>query len=172
MESEPSRFNIARDHSREQIQQPSPPRMGRVAPTGMIRPAVARSQRVRRSDEDEIVVRDTSGDYALSDPVAVIMAGRRRTTSTTHGHEEFEDEPKSESDDDYSDGEAAEERRAREYKEAERRRIVEAIKHHNRDRTRADSDPAELLESVKARMKDLMSKLEDDEWMFSAGDHK
>lgn len=169
----PPRVHIPRNRagSRGQsglsVQPPqAPPRMGRVAPAGMRRPSAARTQRFRRSDEDEIVVRDASGDFALSDPVAVIMAGRR-TASTMQGHEEVEHEEGSDSDE-----EAAEERRVKEYEEAERKRIAEAIKHYNRQRSRGKEDPAALLNSVKARMKEIMMKLEDDEWMYSAGEHK
>lgn len=164
------RFHISRDRagSRGQSGQPpqAPPRMGRVAPTGMRRPSAARIQRPRRSDEDDIVVRDESGNFALSDPVAVIMAGRR-TASTTLGREDVDNEVESDSNE-----EGAEERRAKEYDEAERKRIAVAIKHHNRDKSKSEEDPAELLDSVKARMKEIMVRVEDDEWMYSPGEHK
>ena len=128
---------------------------------------------MRRSEEDDIVVRDLSGDIALSDPFAMIMPGRR-VGSTTHGHEEFGDGsgqgPDEEASD--SDDEAAEERKERESEEAERHRIAEAIKHHQKEKSKEDDDCTALLESVKARMKDMTARLEDDEWMFSAGEHK
>ncbi len=153
----------------EPTRQLPPPRV-RGVQTELRRAAgTAGRQRRRRSDEDDIVARDAlTGEPVVPDPVAVLLAGRgsRKPEPTTHGHEEYDD---GEVTDDFSEGEFGEERRRLEIEESERRRLAEAIKHHNRDRSRADSDPAELLERVKASMKMQMQKLDDDEWMFPAG---
>ena len=48
----------------------------------------------------------------------------------------------------------------------ERQRLAEAVKCHQRDRNRAPSEPAELLEAVRAVLRAKTAQLGEDEWMF------
>jgi hypothetical protein len=66
----------------------------------------------------------------------------------------------------------------------ERQRLADAVKHHQRDRNRAPSEPAgkyynldnlqftkelpELLEAVKASLRVKVAALADDNWMYEA----
>lgn len=50
----------------------------------------------------------------------------------------------------------------------ERQRLAEAVKHHQRDRNRAPSEPAELLEAVRASLRQKTIALADDNWKFEA----
>jgi len=68
----------------------------------------------------------------------------------------------------------------------ERQRLVDAVKHHQRDRNRAPSEPAgrcssieimelcseiaELLEAVRASLRAKVAALADDNWMYEAED--
>ncbi|EPE34131.1 UPF0220 protein [Glarea lozoyensis ATCC 20868] len=49
--------------------------------------------------------------------------------------------------------------------EKERQRLKEAVKHH-RDRNRAPSEPAELLEAVRASLRTKVMNLAEDNWMY------
>ncbi|KAH8821549.1 hypothetical protein F5884DRAFT_745864 [Xylogone sp. PMI_703] len=49
--------------------------------------------------------------------------------------------------------------------EKERQRLSDAVKHH-RDRNRAPSEPAELLEAVKASLRAKVAALSEDNWMY------
>ncbi|RFU26882.1 hypothetical protein B7463_g9440, partial [Scytalidium lignicola] len=49
--------------------------------------------------------------------------------------------------------------------EKERQRLADAVKHH-RDRNRAPSEPAELLEAVKASLRAKVAALSEDNWMY------
>lgn len=42
------------------------------------------------------------------------------------------------------------------------------MKHHLRDRNRAPSEPAELLEAVKGVLRGKVAQLGEDEWMYEA----
>jgi hypothetical protein len=42
------------------------------------------------------------------------------------------------------------------------------VKHHLRDRNRAPSEPAELLEAVRAVLRAKVAQLAEDEWMYEA----
>ncbi|KAB8291732.1 hypothetical protein EYC80_006529 [Monilinia laxa] len=52
--------------------------------------------------------------------------------------------------------------------EKERQRLNDSIKHHQRDRNRAPSEPAELLEAVRNSLRAKTAALSDDNWMFEA----
>lgn len=48
------------------------------------------------------------------------------------------------------------------------KRLVDAVKLHQRDRNRAPSEPAELLEAVKASLRCKVAALSEDNWMYEA----
>ncbi|KAH6684118.1 hypothetical protein B0J14DRAFT_663908 [Halenospora varia] len=48
------------------------------------------------------------------------------------------------------------------------RRLADAVKHHQRDRNRAPSEPAELLEAVKTSLRTKVAALAEDNWMYEA----
>ncbi|RAL58493.1 hypothetical protein DID88_005197 [Monilinia fructigena] len=50
----------------------------------------------------------------------------------------------------------------------ERQRLNDSIKHHQRDRNRVPSEPAELLEAVRNILRAKTAALSDDNWMFEA----
>jgi len=50
--------------------------------------------------------------------------------------------------------------------EKERQRLADAVKHHQRDRNRAPSEPAELLEAVRASLRAKVAALAEDNWMY------
>ncbi|PQE21627.1 UPF0220 domain protein [Rutstroemia sp. NJR-2017a WRK4] len=50
----------------------------------------------------------------------------------------------------------------------ERQRLADAVKHHQRDRNRAPSEPAELYEAVRASLRAKTAALAEDNWMFEA----
>lgn len=50
----------------------------------------------------------------------------------------------------------------------ERQRLADAVKHHLRDRNRAPSEPAELLDAVRAVLRAKVTQLSEDEWMYEA----
>jgi len=52
--------------------------------------------------------------------------------------------------------------------EKERQRLVDAVKHHQRDRNRAPSEPAELLEAVRTSLRAKVAALAEDNWMYEA----
>ena len=144
----------------------------------MRRPNVGR-QRARRSEEDEIVVRTPLGDYDVTDPLSLIdQESRLRIQGQL---------PEGYNEDSDSEGIAEEE--AKKAKEAEDKKVLAAVKKWNKESDRIldkekdrNGKPKEMLRrlpvdeeldaKVKERMKDFINKLEDDEWMFSPGDHK
>jgi len=50
----------------------------------------------------------------------------------------------------------------------ERQRLADAVKHHTRDRNRAPSEPAELLEAVRSSLRAKVAALAEDNWMYEA----
>ena len=50
----------------------------------------------------------------------------------------------------------------------ERQRVADAVKHHLRDRNRAPSEPAELLEAVRGVLRGKVAQLGEDDWMYEA----
>ncbi|KAL2068097.1 hypothetical protein VTL71DRAFT_16195 [Oculimacula yallundae] len=54
--------------------------------------------------------------------------------------------------------------------EKERQRLTDAVRHHQRDRNRAPSEPAELLEAVRASLRAKINALAEDNWMYEAED--
>ncbi|ELR10428.1 hypothetical protein GMDG_00840 [Pseudogymnoascus destructans 20631-21] len=50
----------------------------------------------------------------------------------------------------------------------ERQRVADAVKHHLRDRNRAPSEPAELLEAVRGVLRGNVAQLAEDDWMYEA----
>lgn len=55
--------------------------------------------------------------------------------------------------------------------EKERQRLADAVKHHQRDRNRAPSEPAELLEAVRSSLRAKVAALAEDNWMYEAEDN-
>jgi len=90
-------------------------------------------------ESSDIVIRDGNGDFEIGDPPLQSL-----------------DEPE-----ERVQGEAQED-------EKERRRLADAVKHHQRDRNRAPSEPAELLEAVKSSLRAKVSALSEDNWMYEA----
>ncbi|KAG4435941.1 hypothetical protein IFR05_008561 [Cadophora sp. M221] len=92
------------------------------------------------SDSSDIVIRDKNGDFEIEDlPI----------------------QPYDEQDEGGGNGEAHED-------EKERQRLADAVRHHQRDRNRAPSEPAELLEAVKASLRAKVNALAEDNWMYEA----
>ncbi|KIM94871.1 hypothetical protein OIDMADRAFT_60035 [Oidiodendron maius Zn] len=91
------------------------------------------------SDTADIVIRDKNGDYDIGEPPIPTM-----------------DEP----------GEGAHVEAQED--EKERQRLAEAVKHHQRDRNRAPSEPAELLEAVRQSLRNKVAALSEDNWMYEA----
>jgi len=52
--------------------------------------------------------------------------------------------------------------------EKERQRLADAVKHHTRDRNRAPSEPAELLDAVRTSSRAKVAALAEDNWMYEA----
>jgi len=73
------------------------------------------------------VIRDRNGEFDVGELV-VVMAGDEEQDGIETGGQGKREESE---------------------EEKERRRLAEAVKHHSRDRNRAPSEPAELLEAVK-----------------------
>lgn len=94
------------------------------------------------SDTSDIVIRDKNGDFEVGDP-----------------HIQSLDEP-----DEAGHGDALED-------EKERQRLLDAVKHHQRDRNRAPSEPAELLEAVRASLRAKVAALSEDNWIYEAEDN-
>ncbi|KAH9215681.1 hypothetical protein DL95DRAFT_133307 [Leptodontidium sp. 2 PMI_412] len=91
------------------------------------------------SDSSDIVIRDKNGEFEIEDlPI----------------------QPYDEQDEGGS-GEAQED-------EKERQRLADAVRHHQRDRNRAPSEPAELLEAVRASLRAKVNALAEDNWMYEA----
>jgi len=93
------------------------------------------------SETSDIVIRDKNGDYELGDPPIPPL----------------DDQEEPDANDEHDD-------------EKERQRIADAVKHHQRDRNRAPSEPAELLDAVKASLRAKVAALADDNWMYEAED--
>ncbi|KAG9245314.1 hypothetical protein BJ878DRAFT_419474 [Calycina marina] len=91
-------------------------------------------------ESSEIVIRDQNGDFEVLD--ASIEA-------IDEDEDIDEEDPASDKRED----------------EKERQRLADAVKHH-RDRNRAPSEPAELLEQVKNRLRNKTTQLADDDWMY------
>jgi len=90
------------------------------------------------SDTSDIVIRDKNGEFAIGDPPM----------------QSFDEQEE-------GGGDAHEDER-------ERRRLADAVKHHTRDRNRPPSEPAELLEAVKASLRAKVAALVEDNWMYEA----
>lgn len=144
----------------------------------MRRPNVGR-QRARRSEEDEIVFRTPLGDYDVTDPLSLVDQ-ESRLRIQGHLPEGYSEE---------SDSEGIAEEQAKKAKEAEDKKVLAAVRKWNKESDKIldkekdqNGKPKEMLRrlpideelnaKVRERMKDFMNKLEDDEWMFSPGDHK
>lgn len=144
----------------------------------MRRPNVGR-QRARRSEEDEVVVRTPLGDYDVTDPLSLIDQESRLKIQGQLPEGYNED----------SDSEGIAEEQAKKAKEAEDKKVLAAVKKWSKESDRIvdmekdrNGKPKKILrrlpvdedlnQKVKERMKDFMNKLDDDEWMFSPGDHK
>ncbi|KUJ19979.1 uncharacterized protein LY89DRAFT_467734 [Mollisia scopiformis] len=109
------------------------------------------------SDSSEIVIRDKNGEFEIGDlPM----------TSFDDEHEEGVDTQEEESEHTRSDMDGWEADTGIE----ERQRLADAVKHHQRDRNRAPSEPAELLDAVKASLRAKMALLAEDNWMYEAED--
>ncbi|PSS10594.1 hypothetical protein M430DRAFT_21949 [Amorphotheca resinae ATCC 22711] len=87
----------------------------------------------------DIVIRDKNGDFDIGDPPMQSL-----------------DEPEEGGQVDAQED------------EKERQRLAEAVKHHQRDRNRAPSEPAELLEAVRASLRAKVAMLSEDNWMYEA----
>ncbi|KAI9052300.1 hypothetical protein LZ554_003654 [Drepanopeziza brunnea f. sp. 'monogermtubi'] len=93
------------------------------------------------SDSSDIVIRDKNGDFEIEDPPIQPF-----------------DEPEEGGQIDPQED------------EKERERLADAVKHHQRDRNRAPSEPAELLEAVRASLRAKVARLAEDNWMYEAED--
>ncbi|KAK0099847.1 hypothetical protein ONS95_013325 [Cadophora gregata] len=94
------------------------------------------------SDSSDIVIRDKNGEFEIEDlPV-----------------EQFDEQ-----EDGGGGGDTGED-------EKERQRLADAVRHHQRDRNRAPSEPAELLEAVRASLRAKVNALAEDNWMYEAED--
>ncbi|KAH8683353.1 hypothetical protein BGZ60DRAFT_524680 [Tricladium varicosporioides] len=91
------------------------------------------------SDTSDIVIRDKNGEFEIGDPPM----------------QSFDDQEEGGVGDAHED-------------EKERQRLADAVKHHQRDRNRAPSEPAELLEAVKASLRAKVAALAEDNWMYEA----
>ncbi|KAN0102989.1 hypothetical protein V8E51_011302 [Hyaloscypha variabilis] len=91
------------------------------------------------SDSSDIVIRDKNGEFEIGDPPM----------------QSFDEQEEG------GNGDAQED-------EKERQRLADAVKHHQRDRNRAPSEPAELLEAVRASLRAKVTALADDNWMYEA----
>ncbi|KAH8588381.1 hypothetical protein B0O99DRAFT_639356 [Bisporella sp. PMI_857] len=94
------------------------------------------------SETSDIVIRDKNGDFEVLDASLVAL----------------------------DQDEAEEEDHERREDEKERQRLSEAVKHHQRDRNRAPSEPADLLEQVKNRLRTKVTELSEDNWMYEKED--
>lgn len=93
------------------------------------------------SDSSDIVIRDHNGEFQIGDPPM----------------QSFDDQDEAGHTDTVED-------------EKERQRLADAIKHYQRDRNRAPSEPAELLEAVKASLRAKVAALSEDNWLYEAED--
>ncbi|RDW89528.1 UPF0220 protein [Coleophoma cylindrospora] len=93
------------------------------------------------SGTSDIVIRDKNGDIQICDPPLQSL-------------DETEDGAMGDAHED----------------EKERQRLADAVRHHQRDRNRAPSEPAELLEAVKTSLRNKTAALVEDNWMYEAED--
>ncbi|KAK2628471.1 hypothetical protein QTJ16_001574 [Diplocarpon rosae] len=93
------------------------------------------------SDSSDIVIRDQNGDFEIEDPQTQLFDGPEEGAHVD-AHED----------------------------EKERQRLADAVKHHLRDRNRAPSEPAELLDAVRASLRAKVAALAEDNWMYEAED--
>ncbi|ESZ97788.1 hypothetical protein SBOR_1797 [Sclerotinia borealis F-4128] len=98
----------------------------------------------------DIVVRDKNGDFDIAN--MMLGGGMDNGGELLFGGDD---------EDVIGLGEGAEE-------EKERQRLNDSIKHHQRDRNRAPSEPAELLEAVRSSLRAKTAALTDDNWIFEA----
>lgn len=92
------------------------------------------------SETSDIVIRDKNGDFEIGDTPVQSM-------------DEQEGGPEDARED-----------------EKERQRLADAVKHHQRDRNRAPSEPAELLDAVKASLRAKVAALSEDNWIYERED--
>ncbi|CAG8962316.1 hypothetical protein HYALB_00003010 [Hymenoscyphus albidus] len=88
------------------------------------------------SDSSDIVIRDSNGEFEIGDPPMQSFDEQEVVAAHDEGLED-----------------------------KERQRISDAVKHH-RDRNRAPSEPAELLEAVKNSLRAKVARLAEDNWMY------
>ncbi|EKD14888.1 uncharacterized protein L3040_003896 [Drepanopeziza brunnea f. sp. 'multigermtubi'] len=93
------------------------------------------------SDSSDIVIRDKNGDFEIEDPSIQPFDGPE---------EGGQIDPQED--------------------EKERERLADAVKHHQRNRNRAPSEPAELLEAVRTSLRAKVARLAEDNWMYEAED--
>jgi len=93
------------------------------------------------SETSDIVIRDKNGDFEIGDPPVQSM------------DEQEEGGPEDARED-----------------EKERQRLADAVKHHQRDRNRAPSEPAELLDAVRASLRAKVAALSEDNWIYERED--
>ncbi|KXJ93118.1 hypothetical protein Micbo1qcDRAFT_203240 [Microdochium bolleyi] len=91
------------------------------------------------SDTSEIVVRDKNGDFEIGDPPT----------------------PPLEDPEDGGLDEAQE-------NEQERRRLADAVKHHQINLSRMPAQPEEVMEILRASMRAQVASLAEDNWMYEA----
>ncbi|KAJ1329489.1 hypothetical protein MN608_06225 [Microdochium nivale] len=91
------------------------------------------------SDTSEIVVRDKNGDFDIGDP-------------PTPPLEDLEDAGLDEAQEN----------------EQERRRLADAVKHHQINLSRMPAQPEEVIETLRASMRAQVAALADDNWMYEA----
>jgi len=91
------------------------------------------------AETSDIVIRDQNGDYEVGDPGVLVLPLDDQDEAV--GNEALEEEK-------------------------EKQRLADAVKLHQRDRNRAPSEPAELLDAVKASLRAKVAALSDDEWMY------
>lgn len=105
------------------------------------------------SDSSDIVIRDQNGDFQIGD-----------LPMQAYDDEEGSNEDAKEDESTFYDEDSVK------YElismAEERQRLTDAVKHHQRDRNRAPSEPAELLDAVKASLRMKVASLAEDNWMY------
>ncbi|OTB05849.1 hypothetical protein M426DRAFT_10294 [Hypoxylon sp. CI-4A] len=91
------------------------------------------------SDTSDIVIRDRNGEFEIGDP------------------------PSPTPDDPEETGGALDEVQEN---ERERQKLAEALKHHQISHSRAQAQPEEVLETLRASMKAKVAALTEDNWMY------
>ncbi|RDL35004.1 UPF0220 protein [Venustampulla echinocandica] len=108
------------------------------------------------SDTSDIVIRDKNGEFEIGDP-------------PMQSFDEQEEGGNDDTHEDQSKKQSHSRRRpSADGGEEERQRLADAVKHHQRDRNRAPSEPAELLEAVRSSLRTKVAALADDNWMHEA----